>query len=199
MCIRDRAQYDAGKAELDAAKKALDAGYAEYNAGKAKLDDGAVQLAEGKKTLEEAGKTLAEGKKTLEAAEKQLSEGKAKLDEFESGREQVIAGLETLKGTETYAGLASIAERLGEDFSYMKNDTDLDMEKGLEAVAVGREFSGENGAAVTRELTNRAIAAALALLGSVLADVYKRQAPMWWGPLFETALCIWPPWAGPGH
>lgn len=51
----------------------------------------------------------------------------------------------------------------------MKNDTDLDMEKGLEAVAVGREFSGENGAAVTRELTNRAIAAALALLGSVLA------------------------------
>lgn len=164
-----QAQYDAGKAELDAAKKALDAGYAEYNAGKAKLDDGAVQLAEGKKTLEEAGKTLAEGKKTLEAAEKQLSEGKAKLDEFESGREQVIAGLETLKGTETYAGLVSIAERLGEDFSYMKNDTDLDMEKGLEAVAVGREFSGENGAAVTRELTNRAIAAALALLGSVLA------------------------------
>lgn len=168
--------YEAGKEklpeaakELAAGKAELDAGYAEYRAGKAKLEDGAIQLAEGKKTLEAAEKTIAEGEKTLKDAEKQLSDGKAKLEEFEAGRDQVAAGLDTLLATETYAGLTSIADRLGSDFSYMKNSTDLDIAKGLEAVTVAREFSGENSAAVTKELTTRAVAAALALLGSAVA------------------------------
>ncbi len=164
-----QAHYAAGKVKLDAAKLKLDQGYADYAAGQAKLDEGAVQLSEGKAKLEAASKELAEGKTKLEAAQKQLSEGKAKLDEFEDGRDQVIAGLETLKATETYAGLTSIADRLGADFSYMKNDTDLDIDKGLEAVAVGREFSADNGAAVTKELTTRGIASAVLLVGSLLA------------------------------
>ena len=178
-----QAQYTAGSAQLAESKKVLDAGYAEYNAGKAKLDDGAAQLAagraqladgkvqleEGKKTLEAAEKTIAQGEKALADAEKQLTEGKAKLDEFEAGRDQVMDGLDTLLATETYAGLVSIADRLGSDYTYMKNDTDLDIGKGLEAVAAAREFSSENSAAVTKELTTRAVAAVLALLGSAVA------------------------------
>lgn len=180
-----QAQYTAGSAQLAESKKVLDAGYAEYNAGKAKLDDGAAQLAagraqladgkvqleEGKKTLEAAEKTIAEGEKTLSEAEKQLSEGKAQLDEFEAGRDQVMDGLDTLLATETYAGLVSVADRLGSDYTYMKNDTDLDIGRGLEALAAAREFSAENNAAVTKELTTRAVAAVLALLGSAVALV----------------------------
>lgn len=162
-------QYTAGAAELAAAKKQLDAGYAEYYAGKAQLADGAKQLADGKAQLEAAEKQIAEGEAQLADAEKQLSDGKAQLDEFEAGRQQVIEGLETLKATETYAGIESIADRLGADFSYMKNDADLDIEKGLEAVSVARQFSADNSAAVTSELTTRAIAAVLALVGSVAA------------------------------
>ena len=184
-----QAQYTAGSAQLAESKKVLDAGYAEYNAGKAKLDDGAAQLAagraqladgkvqleEGKKTLEAAEKTIAQGEKALADAEKQLTEGKAKLDEFEAGRDQVMDGLDTLLATETYAGLVSIADRLGSDYTYMKNDTDLDIGKGLEAVAAAREFSSENSAAVTKELTTRAVAAVLALLGSAVALIAGRM------------------------
>lgn len=172
----NRPAYEAGKAALPAAEKkltaakaALDAGYAEYNAGKAKLDDGAVQLAAGKAQLQEAEKTIAEGKTALADAEKQLEDGKAKLQEFEDGRDQICAGLETLKATETYAGLQSIADRLGADFDYMKNEFDLDIDQGMAALAAAREFSADNGAAVTRELTTRAVAGVLAIAGSVLA------------------------------
>lgn len=172
----NRPAYEAGKAALPAAEKkltaakaALDAGYAEYNAGKAKLDDGAVQLAAGKAQLQEAEKTIAEGKTALADAEKQLEDGKAKLQEFEDGRDQICAGLETLKATETYAGLQSIADRLGADFDYMKNEFDLDIDQGMAALAAAREFSADNGAAVTRELTTRAVAGVLAIVGSVLA------------------------------
>lgn len=172
----NRPAYEAGKAALPAAEKkltaakaALDAGYAEYNAGKAKLDDGAVQLAAGRAQLQEAEKTIAEGKTALADAEKQLEDGKAKLQEFEDGRDQICAGLETLKATETYAGLQSIADRLGADFDYMKNEFDLDIDQGMAALAAAREFSADNGAAVTRELTTRAVAGALAIAGSVLA------------------------------
>lgn len=172
----NRPAYEAGKAALPAAEKkltaakaALDAGYAEYNAGKAKLDDGAVQLAAGRAQLQEAEKTIAEGKTALADAEKQLEDGKAKLQEFEDGRDQICAGLETLKATETYAGLQSIADRLGADFDYMKNEFDLDIDQGMAALAAAREFSADNGAAVTRELTTRAVAGVLAIAGSVLA------------------------------
>lgn len=168
--------YEAGKAKLPEAEKQLavakaelNAGYTEYYAGKEKLADGKVQLEEGKKTLEAAEKTIAEGEKTLAEAEKQLSEGKAQLDEFEAGRDQVMDGLDTLLATETYAGLVSVADRLGSDYTYMKNDTDLDIGRGLEALAAAREFSAENNAAVTKELTTRAVAAVLALLGSAVA------------------------------
>lgn len=166
-----RAQYNAGSAKLAEAKKTLDAGYAEYAAGKAKLDAGAVQLAEGKETLKQAEQTIAEGNKALADAEKQLDDGKAKLDEFEAGRDQIIDGLETLKATETYAGLVSISDRLGADYTYLKDGGDLDIEQGFTALNTAREFSAENSAVVTKELTTRAVAAVLAIVGALLAAV----------------------------
>lgn len=164
--------YEAGQAKIAQYEQGLaayEAGLREYNAGKAALASGASQLSEGKKTLETAGATLSAGRKSLSAAERQLADGKAKLDEFEAGRDQIIDGLETLKATETHAGLVSIADRLGADFNYMKNDTDLDIAEGLRAVQVAREFTEDNVAAVTKELTTRAAAAVLALLGSALS------------------------------
>ncbi len=167
-----QAQYDAGQKKLAASKQQLDQGYADYAAGQAALDSGSVQLADGRARLEAAVKEIESGKQSLTDAEKQLADGKKQLAEFEDGRDQIIDGLETLKATETYAGLVSIADRLGADFSYMKKNgahDDLDIEKGLAAVATGREFSADNGAAVTKELTTRGVAAVLALLGSLLA------------------------------
>lgn len=170
--------YNAGKAQLPAAAKELgagraelDAGYNEYYAGREKLEDGKTQLEEGKAKLEEANQTIADGKKALSDAEKQLADGKAKLDEFEAGRDQVIAGIETVKASETYAGLTSIADRLGADYKYLDNNGDLDIDQGLLAVATAREFSSENSALVTKELTSRAVAAVFALIASVLALV----------------------------
>lgn len=176
-----KAQYEAGKAEYDAGMASIaeyEAGLADYNkgldeyyAGRNQLKNGKVQLDEGKAKLEDAEKTIKEGEKTLSDAEKQLAEGKEKLEEFENGQAQVVDGIETVLASETYAGLVSIADRLGADFKYLDKDGIIDTDQGLAAVAAAREFSGENGAVVTKELTTRAVGAVLAIIASVVALV----------------------------
>ena len=126
------------------------------------LDEGKQKLADAEKQLEEGKAALAEGKKQIEDGEKQLAQ-------FEDGRDRIIDGLEVLKATKADGNLVSIADRLGANFNYMKNDTDLDIDKGLEAVTVARGYSADNGEAVTKELTSRAVGAALALAGSLAA------------------------------
>lgn len=168
------AEYNAGKAKIAEYEAGLDAynkGLDEYYAGRNQLTSGKVQLDEGKAKLEEAEKTIKEGQKTLDAAEKQLADGKAKLEEFENGQAQVVDGIETVLASETYAGLVSIADRLGADFKYLDKDGIIDTDQGLAAVAAAREFSGENGAVVTKELTTRAVGAVLAIIASVVALV----------------------------
>lgn len=160
-----------GIAKIQAYEKGLaeyNAGLDSYYAGRNQLVNGKVQLDEGQATLEEADKTITEGLKTLEAAEKELAEGKAKLDEFESGRDQVIDGIGTVLASETYGSLKSIADRLGPEYKYVDDKGNLDIEQGLAAVATAREFSAENSAVITRELTTRAVAAVIALVASVL-------------------------------
>ena len=51
----------------------------------------------------------------------------------------------------------------------MKNETDLDLDKGLEAVDAARGYSADSGVAVTHELTGQAVAAVLSLAGGLLA------------------------------
>lgn len=158
------AEYEAG---LDAYNKGLEA----YYAGRETLLNGRGQLMEGKEKLEEAGKTINEGQKALNDAEQQLADGKAKLDEYESGQAQVIDGIETVLASETYGDLVSIADRLGPDFKYLDSNGILDIDQGLAVVAAAREFSGDNGTVVTRELTLRAVGAVLAIIAGVVALV----------------------------
>lgn len=190
-----QSQYDTGMQQLEAGKKALaeneakleagkkqvadyEAGQAKYNsgldeyyAGRQKLVNGKAQLDEGKAKLEAAEKTIKEGEKSLTDAEKQLADGKAKLEEFEAGQKQVIEGIETVLASETYGNLVSIADRLGPDYKYLDSKDMLDTDQGLAAVAAAREFSAENGAVVTKELTARAVGAVLAIIAGVAALV----------------------------
>ena len=165
------AEYEAGKAKLAAAKKQLDEGKAQLAEGQKQYDEG-VKLLEEKTAEYEAGvKTLEEGEETLKAAEQQIADGEAQLAVFEDGRDQVIDGLNQAMAMETYPGIDSIQDRLGDDFSFMKNDTDLDIDKGLEVVGAARAFASDTTDAVTKEITSKAVGAILTLVGSVIAAV----------------------------
>lgn len=158
--------------------QALQKGRSDYAAGRAKLANGEAQYADGQKKLTDAEKQLTDGKAALDDAEqqladaeKQLADGKEQLKQFEDGRDQIIDGLNTVISTEPDNGLKSIADRLGKGFSFMKNDTDLDIEKGKEVVAAGRSYSSDSGELITKEVVTRVVGAALALVGSLLALV----------------------------
>ena len=166
------AAYVAGKAKIAEYEQGLaeyNAGLAEYNEGKAKLDDGAAQLAAGREQLDEAADAIENGKVQLADAEKQLDDGKAQLAEFETGRDQAIDGIELALATETYGDLESIADRVGSNFKYVSDNGDLDITKGLFAVQTARDFTSDNTAAVTRDLTGRTIAAVATLIAGALA------------------------------
>ena len=159
-----RAQLANGKAQLAEYETGLatyNSGLEEYEAGKAQLEDGAVQLAEGREKLEDAEKQLEEG-------EKQILEGEELIAQFEDGRDQIIAGIEQLKATPADGDLVSIADRLGDNYTYMKNETDLDIPQGYVAVAAGRSYVSDNGDAVTVELTGRILGIALCAAAAVL-------------------------------
>lgn len=164
----EKALADA-KSQLGKGHLAYNTGREQYEEGKKQLEEGAVLLEEGKAKLEEAAKQLEEGKAQLTDAEKQISDGEAQLAVFEDGRDQVIAGLETAIATEAAPGTRSIADRLGEGFSFMKNETDLDIDKGLEVVAAARDYAAETTGAVTKEILNKVIGSVVALVGSALA------------------------------
>lgn len=149
------------------------AGYNTYVNGKQKLASAKVQLANGRTEL-------AEGQAKLDAGQKELAKGKAKLaaaekqlKQFEDGRAQAIEGTETLLATESYEGVDSITDRLGADFNYMKNKTDIDYNEAAKAITAAREFLVDTRAAVTDELTARGIGYAVliasALLGALAA------------------------------
>ena len=82
---------------------------------------------------------------------------------------KIIAGIEQLKATPADGDLVSIADRLGSDYTYMKNETDLDIEQGYVAVEAGRGYVSDNGDAVTKELTARIKGLGLAAAAAVLA------------------------------
>lgn len=156
------AEYEEGQAEYNA-------GLAAYQAGQAELAAGATQLAAGRAELDTASTTLAEGKQSLASAKKQLTDGEAQLAEFETGRDQAIAGIDTVLATETYGDLTSIADRLGPDYRYTDNDGNLDIAQGFAAVNTARAYSADNTAAVTRDLTARTIAAIAVLVAGAFA------------------------------
>ena len=158
-------KLNAGRIAYAQGLKDLRNGEAQYYAGAAKLkefEDGEAKLAAGKEEF-------AAGQEKLLEADKQLADGKAQLQQFEDGRDQIIDGLNTVIGTEPDNGLKSIADRLGKGFSFMKNDTDLDIDAGKKVVAAGRSYSADSGVLITKEVWTRVAGAAAAMLGSLLA------------------------------
>lgn len=165
---------DANDAKLADANKELQNGYADYNSGKAELAAGAADLANGKKDLEDGAKKLADGL--------------TKLGEYEGGVEQVVEGLDLVLATETYcdtkgeALLPSIAERLGEDFTYWKLNEKkeivtmdgkqyLDLSKAMQVVDAGRAFLDDTTQLVTKELTGRLVVIIALMAASVIGIV----------------------------
>ncbi|MBQ1504841.1 MAG: hypothetical protein IIZ49_05530, partial [Oscillospiraceae bacterium] len=175
MLAAKQADYESGKAQL----KEYELGSARYydgkrayEAGKKQLEEGAVALEEGKAKLEEAGKQLEEGKAKLADAEqqlkdgeKQLADGEKQLAAFEDGRAQVIDGLKTALGT------GDVAERLGTGFDFMRDKENIDYAKAQQVVDAARAYAGDLTAAVTKELTNKAIASGATLFASLLAII----------------------------
>ena len=133
----------AARAQLDAVAAQLAQKDQELAAGLEKLLAGERDFANGMARLTYSGEELEEGKAALDAAAAQLAEGKAAYD--------------------------SGMERLGPDFSYMKNDKIVDLDKGLEAVAAARAYAEDLTGRVTKELTGRAVASIGVMAASVLS------------------------------
>ena len=129
-----------------------------------------AQLADGEQQLADAEAQLAAAEPQLADAEKQLADGKAQLDQFEAGRDQITAGLDAAIANPADPGLKSIADRLGEGFTYLKeNGKDLDISKGRDVWNAWKAYSDDSGDAITKEVITRVVGIALTLLGSLLA------------------------------
>ncbi len=166
-------------------------GYLTYVSGKrtlaaapSKLAAGKNELAKGKRDLAAGREELAKGKQDLKDGKKKLTEGEEKLAEFEDGRAQVIEGMETLISTEPYPNIDSIKQRLGSDYNYMKNETDINYTTAREAITQANAFLKDTGSVVTAELTKKTygyiagiVAAVLAILAA-LASVFIKNKKM---------------------
>ena len=139
---------DDGQKTLDAGKKKLAAGLADYKAAPAKLADGRAQLEKGRQDL---------------------ADGKAQLAEYEDGVQQIRDGLKTLMETEANGGLTPIAERIGVDEDFNMEDGSLNFDAAHMGVEKGREYQGDSGELITKELTQRATGFGIGIGGGVLA------------------------------
>ena len=182
-------EVTAGETKLKAAEKQLAAGEEELAAGRAKLASGKAQYAQGladyaaaPAKLADGRRKLAEGIQQLEDGHKELADGKEKLAEYEDGEQQVRDGLATLVATEPDGGLTSILERLDGKDKFDDPNGHLELDEGLNAVTVGREYQSDSGELITEEITKRAIgtaagfgAAALAVLAAILSFLKKNK------------------------
>lgn len=193
------AEYEAGQAKVAAGEKAIAegekkiaeaeqtiaAGEAKLAASKAVLDENDRKLAEAKSKLDKGYANYASGKAQLENGAADLAEGLKQLEVYEGGQQQVAQGLDLVIATDTYynkkgdALVESIADRLGQNFSYWKTDENgyplilndeqvLDLDKALLVCKAGRDFVDDTTEEVTGELTARVIHTAALLLASLV-------------------------------
>lgn len=102
--------------------------------------------------------------------EPKLEAGKAQLAAFEGGRDQIIDGLNAVIANPADPGLKSIKDRLGEGFTFFKeNGKDLDLEKARAVWNAWGDYSDDSGKVISKELYTRAGAAAAILIASLLA------------------------------
>lgn len=152
-------QFDEG---IDTGRETLKDGRAEYAKGLAEYKAAPGKLADGRAKLADAEQQLADGRK-------ELADGKEKLAEYEDGEQQVRDGLATLMASEANGGLQSILDRRSGDEDFDNGDEHLELDEGLDAVTVGREYKADSGELVTAEIMKRAIGTGLGLAAGALA------------------------------
>ena len=165
------AQLAAGKQALAAGAQELAKGRNELAAGEKQLAEGAAKLKEfedGEAKLAEGKEQYAEGEKALQDAEKQLADGEEQLKVFEDGRAALIDGLNIVMVQED-EGITSVADRLGDGFTFMRDDTDIDYDAARKVVEAGRGYSADSGEKIGSEIWTRVYSTAAALVGSLLA------------------------------
>lgn len=116
-----------------------------------------------KNYYEKAGKENDANMKAMDDGLKQLEENEQAYVEGKTALDAVIAN-------PADPGLKSIASRLGEGFTYLKeNGTDLDLTKAREVWNAWHAYSDDSGKAITKEIMTRVIAAAALVLAALLA------------------------------
>ena len=138
------------------AKDALDSKNYYEKAGKENdanmkaMDDGLKQLEENEQAYVEGKAALEQGSALVEGVSGQLEEGKAQLKQYEDGAAQLKTALDAVIANPADPGLKSIASRLGEGFTYLKeNGTDLDLTKAREVWNAWHAYSDDSGKAIT--------------------------------------------------
>lgn len=187
-------EYEEAEAKINAAKATIAENEALLAEAKKKLDSGGATLASGQKelevgaqTIEENEKLIEEGKKSLAEGAEQLADGQMQLAQYEDGQKQVADGCMQAIGTETYLGkndkvlVKSIADRLGAGFSVYKLENGevvvhngnnfVDLDAAMKVVQAGRNFVDDTEAAVTKELTGRAIGIIISAIACVIGIV----------------------------
>ena len=175
-------QLKQGEKDLAAGKKKLASGKAQYAQGLKDYAAAPGKLAAGRAKLAEGEAQLADGYRQYDEGKQALADGKAQLAQYEDGEQQVRDGLATLTNTEADLDLVSIADRLNGDVNFDNEDGHLNLEKGLNAVEVGREYQSDDGDLITKEITARAVGTAgllgagvLAVLAAILSFLKKNK------------------------
>lgn len=142
----------------------------EIDANMKAMDDGLKQLEENEQAYVEGKAALEQGSALVEGVSGQLEEGKAQLKQYEDGAAQLKTALDAVIANPADPGLKSIASRLGEGFTYLKeNGTDLDLTKAREVWNAWHAYSDDSGKVITKEIMTRVIAAAALVLAALLA------------------------------
>lgn len=127
------------------------------------------QIADGEAQLADAEAQLAAAEPQLAEAEKQLADGKAQLKAFEDGRDQIIGAASQVVANPADKGLTSIKDRLGEGFTFVKENGDLDLAATKKISEAWHAYSDDSGKAITKEVVTRVVGAALILLAALVA------------------------------
>lgn len=136
---------------------------------KQQVEDGDAALADAEAQLTAAQQQLADAEQQLTAAETQLADGKAQLKQFEDGRDQIIDAASQVVANPADKGLTSIKDRLGEGFTFVKENGDLDIPGAKKVSEAWHAYSKDSGDAITKEVVTRVVGIGLILLAALIA------------------------------
>ena len=186
----DEKQLNTDKAKLDKDQKQYDTDRDKHDKSAEKLIADTQALEDQRKQLEEdqnlyardtaalkedleknseVAKQLDADEKKIADKEKQLADTEKQIAVFEEDRDNVIGILNTAMNSKPVAGVPGISDRLSPGFSFMKNSTDLDIDKGFQVLSAARDYSEESRGLIGKERPMRTAAMILTFLTSVCA------------------------------